>query len=207
MMRAYDEIYLAQARTSIARMLDYAVHDLGYKLSEFWEMFVTSEICNRFEWGESRVLAGMSGVELAREVCGRYVEPRFAANRSKEYWTGWAIAYFQWATSLSFAEITGVVPIEEVLAMYSPYHEMDILQFYDKMCELYAERVRESNLKNIRQRAGLSQSELSRMSRIPVRTIQQYEQKQKNINKASAEYVITLAHVLCCEPSDLLEKL
>ena len=44
------------------------------------------------------------------------------------------------------------------------------------------------------------------MSKVPVRTIQQYEQRQKNINKANAEYVITLAHVLCCEPIDLMEK-
>lgn len=210
MIRAYDEIYLAQARTSIARMLDYAVYDLGYGLDEFWEMFVKSEVCRRFEWGESRVLAGMSGVEIACEVLELMevqVAPRFTVNRSEEYWTGWALAYFQWATSLSFAEITSVVSIEEVRSMYSPFHEMDILQFYDRMCEIYAERVRDSNLKRIRQRAGVSQSELARMSRIPVRTIQQYEQRQKNINKASAEYVITLAHVLCCEPSELLEKL
>lgn len=207
MMRAYDEIYLAQARTSIARMLDYAVHDLGYELGDFWNMFVASEICRRFERGESRILAGMSGVEIAREATGRYVEPRFTVNRSEEYWTGWALAYFQWATSLSFAEITSVISIEEVKAMYSPFHEMDILQFYDRMCEMYSERVGESNLKHIRKKTGLSQSELARISGIPVRTIQQYEQRQKSINKASAEYVISLARVLCCEPIDLLEKL
>lgn len=207
MIRAYDEIYLAQARTSIARMLDYAVHDLKYELAEFWQLFVSSEICYRYEKGEPRVLAGMSGVEIARAVTGRFVEPRFTISRSEEYWAGWAIAYFQWATSLSFAEITSVVPIEEVRSMYAPFHEMDILQFYDRMCELYSERVGESNLKRIRQRAGLSQNELSRMSKVPVRTIQQYEQGQKCINRAGAEYVISMAHVLCCEPMDLLEKL
>ena len=206
MIRAYDEIYLAQARTSIARMLDYAVHDLGYTLDEFWKLFVESEVCRRFEYGESRVLAGMSGVEIAREVVSTSIEPNFTITRSREYWTGWAVAYFQWATALSFEEITSVIPIEEIRDMYSPFHEMDITQFYDRMCEIYAERVEDSNLKRIRLRAGLSQSELSRMSKVPVRTIQQYEQRQKNINKANAEYVITLAHVLCCEPIDLMEK-
>ena len=40
---------------------------------------------------------------------------------------------------------------------------------------------------------------------IPLKTIQQYEQRQKNINKARAEYVIRLSRVLQCEPEDLLE--
>ena len=44
------------------------------------------------------------------------------------------------------------------------------------------------------------------MSGIPLRTIQQYEQRQKNINKAQAEYLVALARVLCCEVEDLMEK-
>ena len=40
---------------------------------------------------------------------------------------------------------------------------------------------------------------------IAIKTIQQYEQGRKDINKAQAEYVIKLAQVLCCNPVDLLE--
>ena len=43
------------------------------------------------------------------------------------------------------------------------------------------------------------------MTEIPVRTIQQYEQKQKNINAARSEYVIKIANVLNCDTKDLLE--
>lgn len=43
-------------------------------------------------------------------------------------------------------------------------------------------------------------------SGIPVHTLQQYEQRQKNINKASAEYLVMLAKVLCCTVEDLVEK-
>lgn len=70
--------------------------------------------------------------------------------------------------------------------MYSPYHEMDIRQFCDRMSELYAERKTQSNLKRKRLAAGLSQSQLARLTDIPVRTLQQYEQGQKDINKARA---------------------
>jgi transcriptional regulator with XRE-family HTH domain len=53
----------------------------------------------------------------------------------------------------------------------------------------------------------MSQSELAEQSGVPLRTIQQYEQGQKNINRARAEYVIALSKVLYCRPEDLLEEL
>ena len=51
----------------------------------------------------------------------------------------------------------------------------------------------------------LSQKELAEKANVPLRTIQQYEQKQKNINHARADYVIRLAKALYCRPEDLLE--
>ena len=89
--------------------------------------------------------------------------------------------------------------------MYSPYHEMDISQFCDKMIELYNKRKHNTNLKALRLDAGLSQSELAEISDIPVRTIQQYEQKQKNINAAKAETVVKLAKALNCTVEALME--
>ena len=46
---------------------------------------------------------------------------------------------------------------------------------------------------------------LAEKADVPLRTIQQYEQKQKNINHARADYVIRLAKALYCRPEDLLE--
>jgi hypothetical protein len=42
---------------------------------------------------------------------------------------------------------------------------------------------------------------------VPVRTIQQYEQRQKNINKAKAEYLVMLARVLNCPAEELIEPI
>ena len=84
---------------------------------------------------------------------------------------------------------------------------MDIRQFVDKINELYRTAKPDTNLKMLRQRAELSQRELAELSGIPIRTIQQYEQRQKNINKAQAEYLVALSKVLCCEMEDLVEKI
>ena len=59
-------------------------------------------------------------------------------------------------------------------------------------------------LKSARIKSGLSQSELAKAAGIPVRTVQQYEQGQKDLSKARAEYLISLSLVLNCDPVSLL---
>jgi len=209
MMHAYDKLYLEKARVSLARMFDFAVHDLKYDIVDFFELFLRSNLAGRFEKGESGVIAGKSGVELAYEVLELddtdRIKPKYTSNRSEEYWAGWALAYYQWETALPFAQIVKYIPINTIVAMYTPYHEMDIRQFADKMNELYKTAKPDTNLKIIRKRVGFSQKELAEQTGIPLRTIQQYEQRQRNINKAAAEYVISLSKVLYCNPNELLE--
>ena len=212
MIHAYDKSYLSAAQKNLARMLDYLVNNLHYPLETAWQWFVTSELSARFEQRDCSVLVGLSGVELARAVleqAGEVVpiqQPSYAYDRSPEYWTGWVLAYYQWLTSLRFAEIEQAVPITEVRLLYTPYHEMDVRQFADKMNELYRAAKPETNLKALRALAGLSQSELAEQADVPVRTIQQYEQRQKDINKAQAETLLRLARTLNCNVEDLMEK-
>lgn len=208
MIRAYDKNYLSKAQSTLASMLDFAVYDLNMSLEKFYQSFLESTVSNRFESGESSIIAGKSGVELALEVVGNEnlaKEYRPAANRSPEYWVGWALAFFQWQTNLTFKQINSLIPITEIRAMYNPYHEMDISQFCDKMRELYNSRKGETNLKKYRLAAGLSQSELAEVSGVQVRTIQQYEQRLKNINAAKAESVIALSKALECSVEMLME--
>lgn len=212
MMHAYDKIYLDKARTALGRMLDFAVYDLHYDIDVFFELFLTSGVSSRFETGDFTVLAGMSGVELAYEVLEHSgiatarVTPNYTIDRSEEYWTGWALAYYQWETALSFAEIVHYIPIKDIMALYSPYHEMDIRHFVDRMNELYRSAKPDTNLKLLRKKTGLTQQELAEQSGVPLRTIQQYEQRQKDINKAQAGYLAMLARVLCCKMEELTER-
>ena len=212
MIRAYDKVYLDKARTALGRMLDFAVYDLKYDIAEFFDLFIKSGVAKRFESGDFAVIVGKSGVELAYEVLEQSgvererIKPNYTASRGEEFWTGWALAYYQWETSMSFAQIVRYVTIKDMTALYQPYHEMDIRQFVDKVNAMYKAAKPETNLKLLRKKAGLSQRKLADLSSVPVRTIQQYEQRQKNINKAQAEYLVMLAKVLCCEVEDLMEK-
>lgn len=140
MTPAYNRIYLQVAQKGLARMLDFACHGLGYTATDFWRLFLTSGVAVRFGEGESHLLAGMSGFELAYEVldCAKidYVRPEnpiSPAAKSPEYWAGWALARYQWESGRTFEEIDKAVPISSVILMYSPYHEMDISQFVEEM--------------------------------------------------------------------------
>jgi DNA-binding transcriptional regulator YiaG len=212
MIRAYDKSYLDKAQTALGRMLDYAVYDLEYDPDRFFDLFLASGYADRFGSGDFRLLVGRSGVELARmtveAVTGKAVtvRPRYTMNRSPEYWAGWALAYYQWATALTFREIVGAVPLHEIIMLYEPYHEMDIRQFCDKLSELYRLKHPDTNLKRIRKLVGMTQNELAAQSGVPLRTVQQYEQRQKDINRAQAAYLILLSKALHCSPEDLMEK-
>ena len=94
-----------------------------------------------------------------------------------------------------------------ILLMYQKYHEMDIRQFVYGLDEMRAchQKRQVARLQEYRKRISLSQKELAEKADVPLRTIQQYEQKQKNINHARADYVIRLAKALYCKPEDLLE--
>lgn len=145
--------------------------------SRFFKLFISSGIAGQFQTGDFQVLVSMSGVELAYKVLDQSgieyerIKPGYRVDRSAQFWTGWVLAYYQWTTSMSFAEIVRYNPIKDIMPLYSPYHEMDIRQFVDKMKELYRAAKPETNLKLLRQRVGLSQRELAELSDVPLRTI------------------------------------
>ena len=159
------------------------------------------------------VVAGVSGIDLALTSAldakliqdNRKVWAREAmafsptAEASAEYWAGGALAYYQWACGRSFRSIQALVPIVQIAVMYSPYHEMDISGFCAAMDRLCAEAYPQTNLQERRVLAGLSQSQLASATGVPVRTIQQYEQRQKSIIKAQVQYLVALACGLHCE--------
>lgn len=69
-----------------------------------------------------------------------------------------------------------------------------------------AVELQECRLKKLRENRGLSQSELARASGVSLRSIQMYEQRVNDIDKAQAQTVYKLSRVIGCTMEDLLEK-
>jgi transcriptional regulator with XRE-family HTH domain len=64
----------------------------------------------------------------------------------------------------------------------------------------------QTNLKRIRESAGLTQSQLAEQAAVSLRSIQMYEQRNKDINKAQAITLAKIARVLNCAIEDTLEN-
>ena len=211
MIHAYAETYLMHARNNFGRMLDVGTNHFRLPLEKFYVFFLKSTIARRFANGEPDMLVGHSGIELAYEVMAEneQVMPDnewFATDgRSPEYWTGWALAFYQWRRGWSFQEINSFADIEKICSLYQPFHEMDIEKFVELLDEWYQSAHPMSRLKTSRMEANLSQSQLALLSGVPLRTIQQYEQRQKRLDAARADSLLSLAQALHCPPAMLLE--
>ena len=212
-INAYDRDYLEKAQKNLGNMLDYAVNTLDYDIDRFFEMFIVSGIAEQFENGNPTYVVGMTGCELAKTVLKAVglnkedAEEEMYLDKSPEYWTGWALAFYQWQSSLSFSKIQKVVPVSIVSEMYFTLHEADIAKFVAVMDEKIKEYYKDTNLKRLRTMAGYSQSELAKEADVAVRQIQLLEQRQRDINKAQFETVIKLAKALGCRVEDLFEYL
>ena len=89
--------------------------------------------------------------------------------------------------------------------MYGVYHEAPEERFAATADEIMHEELSETRLKRIRTAYGCSQSRLAEMSGVGIRSIQMYEQRNKDINRAEAGSVLRLARALGCEMEDIME--
>ena len=207
MIHAYNEEYLLHARNVMGKMFDFVVYDLNIELESFFDLFIESGVAYKFYKGDTGVISGKSGYELALQVLNimnKDVEitfPNYTLNHSKEYWLGYFLSYYSWYSNINYEDIILCVYIKELLLMYDKYHEMDIMHFVDKLNEII---FNSNKLKFYRKKRKLSQKELATLSNIPIRTIQQYEQNQKDLDKANVTYLVNLARVLNCNIEDLL---
>ncbi len=211
-IRAYDESYLNTAQDILGHAVDFAVLTLGLEPDVFGSSFAVYDISQQFASGNPRYVAGTNGCELAREVListhtsFRDKEDAMYLDKSPEYWSGWALAFYQWYSCRSFMDILNTVPISEIIAMYPIYHEMDIMHFADQMKNRLSKAYPNIKLKTIRQNCGFSQSELAAKSGVALRQIQLFEQRQRDINNAAAITLLQLCKPLHCKMEDLIEK-
>lgn len=210
--RAYQETYLSKAQSALGDAFDYSINTCHIPGTDFIKLFTASSVSRRMENGEPAYLAGKSGIEIAADVVlettGRQLEtePQEHYGRSREYWIGWVVCYYQWFSTRSYSEIFKVLSYEDLVSMYYMLHEADVSKFADIAEEKIREHFKDTNLKRIRSSYGCTQAELAKRSGVTLRSIQMYEQRNKDINKASADALYRISKVLGCSMESLLEK-
>lgn len=211
MIHAYQKIYLSKAQAVLAEAFDYAVNTCSISGENFIKQFIVSSVSKKMENGEPAYLAGKSGLELVKDIVAETTGkeltkvPPDRLGRSAEYWIGWAIAYYQWWSGKKYGVIFKAFTFDELQKMYYTLHEADISKFADIADERMKELFPETNLKRIRTAYGCTQAELAKKSGVSLRSIQMYEQRNKNINKANADTLYRISKVLGCSMEDLIE--
>ena len=211
MKPAYNEIYLDDAMENMGEMIDYAVNVCQMDIEEFWKLFLSSGLAEEFGKGSPKAVSGTSGTEMVYQVFDKAgmsdmefpVQIEYA--RSREYWSGWILAYYQWLTGKSFKDIYKGLSMEELQRLYPTLHEASEEKFVEVANRIIAANTQSTKLQELRKNSGYSQSELAERSGVNKRMIQQYEIGAKDINKAAGTTLLALARVLGCEVEDLLE--
>ena len=203
MIRAYNEVYLNSVMHNLAALFDMAINAEQLDANEFAVTFASSDVAKGIENGVPDMMVGKSATEMLMMILGRDVEyDSVPMNRTPEYWAGWILALAQWELNRSFSEIINVMPFEQLVRMYYPYHEADERKTVEVIADLFP---KVSSLKLIRQKRKLTQEHLALLSGVNVRSIRSYEQGDNEISKAQAETLQMLAKALDCSIEELLE--
>lgn len=210
-IKPYDHTYLEDVSDNLGTMLEYAFK-CGFNPIVIWEIFASSVVAREIEMANPKYLAGYSGrdyldilVDTGPTNEDKLLAKTSAANDDRCYWAGWALARLQYECGQSFFKINRFFPIQSVLELYEALHEADIQKFIDLGIRRLKEKECETNLKTLRLSCGLTQAALATISQVDLRSIQMYEQRRNDINKAQADTLLKLSKTLHCKIEDLFE--
>ena len=211
MIHAYDNQYLDDAMKCLGEAMDYAVNGCQMNMDSFLELFIGTGYAEQFAAGVPKYVSGVSGTELVMDVLTKsgmgmeFPQARIDYDCSLEYWSGWILAYYQWYTGRSFKEILKHITMQEIEKLYPTLHEASEKKFVDTVNRMIRKKNPITRLQAQRKISGYSQRELAQKVGVNLRTLQQYEIRAKDINKAAGVTLLALAKVLGCRVEDLLE--
>lgn len=211
MIHAYDEQYLDDAMNCLGEAMDYVSNCCETDMDDFLDLFIGCGLARQFAAGVPKYVSGISGTELAMEVLSRsgsrpaFPAPQVEYSYSPQYWCGWILAYYQWYSGRSFHEIHQYITMLEIEKLFPTLHEASELKFVDTINHMIQRKKPATRLQTQRKIYGYSQRELAEKAGISLRTLQQYEIRAKDINKAAGASLLSLAKVLGCQMEDLLE--
>lgn len=139
-MHAYIEPYLKGVMRNVGVMSHFCINEYGLTPEEFARIFARSHVAEQISLGNPRFLAGMSGKEMA-DMIMESLDGDIRSDKGSdmyyitpEYWTGWVMAYYQWYTAKSFAQMyADGQTYDRVHKMYHTMHEADLAKVVEAM--------------------------------------------------------------------------
>lgn len=211
MIHAYDDQYLDDAMICLGEAMDYVANICQIEMDRFLELFIGTGYAEQFGAGVPKYISGLSGTELAMDILTKsgiyntFPQAKIEYSYSPQYWSGWILAYYQWYTGRSFKEIQKYITMQEIEKLYPTLHEASEKKFVDTVNRIIRKKNPPTRLQVQRKISGYSQRELAEKVGVNLRTLQQYEIRAKDINRAAGSTLFSLAKVLGCRVENLLE--
>ena len=211
MIRAYDNQYLDDEMKCLGEAFDYAANGCQMDMDLFLDLFIGTGYAEQFAVGVPKIVSGLSGTELVMDVISKanadiqFAKAQVDYDYSPEYWCGWVLAYYQWYTGRSFKEIREHITMQEIAKLYPTLHEASEKKFVDTVNRIIRKKNPPTRLQTQRKISGYTQKDLAEKVGVNLRTLQQYEIRAKDINKAAGTTLLALSKVLGCRVEDLLE--
>lgn len=201
-------LFKTEAITCMAEMFEYAENTVRVNAKDFFSLFNNTNISDAFFTLDIKYILGKSSIEIVKEVLDlNHIKYKTLIHRKRfvndAYWVGLIVSSYCFAKNISFKKFEQVFDINDIKRMYNPLHEAPHNKAIEAIdCILSSKK---TNLSIVRENAGYSQNELSAISGVSLRSIQMYEQRNKDINKASFSTIKSLATTLHVSLDDLYE--
>ena len=131
--------------------------------------------------------------EMYTFIFGLEAKDNSFAKYNDAYWCGYVYAEIFYNSGRSFPYIFLMLPLDDLINKYDVYHEMDISQLIDyfQKCEM-----KETILTRLIKKRKITTAELSKLSGVPLNTLNYYKKSNEYIYKANFSVIKRIAMVL-----------
>lgn len=190
--------------------MSFACKYLDFQPNEFFKLFSSSNVSIEYAKANPKYIYGMSGIELAYEaLIDLGFSPKdiddYEIEKDLNYWLGRVIGYMQYINNYSYKYLAEIINLNSLLDHHEELASEGLGYINEYVFTNLVNGDSKSRLQSKRKLVDLSQSQLALKANINVRTLQQYEIKNKNINNASVKSVMKLAEAIGCKIDDILE--
>lgn len=197
--------YIRNFARKFGTLLEMAYEDKK-DMNIFYYLLVRSSIIKEIENGNIKYL-NLTPNELYYEINKdkKVLKREYIPYRGSYYWAGMMLTYFVFKYDISYKEINNNITLEEVANSYYPLHEASEDKFFEFINSNLNKDKKDTNLRIYRKLNNLSQNQLSEISGVELRSIEMYEQRRNDINKAQSITLYKLSKALGCTIEDILE--
>ena len=210
----YSAEELPHTIRTLGKAFEFAEKCLPDGAAGFYRRFVDSAAAASCSGPDAHPALGASAIVLVLDVNeGASIDTLLMNEKrlSKQdvgrlRWEAELACRYQWETGLPFPAVYRTLTEERLRALHADHAELPPAEVVQKISVLETHESTATNLARIRRERGLSQAGLAKASGVTLRSIQQYEQRKKDISHAQARSVLALAQALSCTMEELLEN-